>query len=117
MISAYMCEVQINGANIKMKISQYTNDRELNKCLVLAISKNIIWLPKYYKTNNYRLITDAISKMVYASKVKKFVSRYLTFRENVGARIIQKHWRRCIVDPSYHVCKKRLLNEFNQLQQ
>lgn len=99
-----------------MKISQYTNDREINKNLVVAISRNVVWLPKYYKTNTYQLITDAISKMVYASKVKKFVSRYLTLRENVGARIIQKQWRRCIVHPSYVVCKKRLINEFNQLQ-
>lgn len=112
-----MCEVQISGANILMKISQYTNDRELNKSLVLAILQNVVWLPKYYKTNTYQIKTDAISKMVYASKIKQFVSQYLTLRENNGARIIQKQWRRCIVDPSYVVCQKRLLNEFNQLQQ
>jgi hypothetical protein len=28
------------------------------------------------------------------------------------ARVIQRAWRRCVADPSYAICKKRLLNEF-----
>jgi hypothetical protein len=32
------------------------------------------------------------------------------------ARVIQRAWRRCVSDPSYAVCKKRLLKEFGNMQ-
>ena len=55
------------------------------------------------------------------STVFKFCNPYLVvyeldLRVHSSARIIQRAWRRCISDPSYQVCKKRLLNEYNNVE-
>jgi hypothetical protein len=34
---------------------------------------------------------------------------------NHAVEVIQRSWRKCISDPSYTVCRNRLLNEFNQI--
>lgn len=36
-------------------------------------------------------------------------------REVYMARKIQRAWRKCVSDPEYNVCKKRLMNEFRGL--
>ena len=104
------------GNTITLKVSQYTSDNELYMSLVGAVIHNgAVWLPKYVKTNRYQLVADAITKMVYASKVRKFLTRYVELREQLSARIIQRYWRRCIADPTYKMCYKRLMREFNEL--
>ena len=109
--------VSINENNIILKISQFASDKELHMSLVSAIIDNgVSWLPKYFKTNRYQIVSDAITKMVYASKVKTFLKRYLKIREQISARKIQRCWRRCIVDPSYVMCCTRLMNEYNEIQ-
>lgn len=37
--------------------------------------------------------------------------------QNKSATCIQRAWRQCIIDPDYLMCKKRLLREFNALQE
>jgi hypothetical protein len=109
--------VSINGSNMVLKISQFASDKELHTSLVRAILDNgVSWLPKYFKTNRYQIASDAITKMVYASKVKTFLTRYINIREQISARIIQRHWRRCIVDPTYVMCYRRLMNEYNEIK-
>jgi capsule polysaccharide modification protein KpsS len=109
--------VSINGNNMVLKISQFASDKELHRSLVRAILDNgVSWLPKYFKTNRYQIASDAITKMVYASKVQRFLKRYLQIREQISARIIQRCWRRCIVDPSYVICYRRLMNEYNEIK-
>lgn len=104
------------GSTITIKISQYASDNELHMSLVGAIMNNgVVWLPKYFKTKRYQLVADAITKMVYASKVQTFLSRYVQLREQISARIIQRCWRRCIADPTYMMCRKRLMREFNDM--
>jgi hypothetical protein len=108
--------VSINGSNMILQISQFASDEELHMSLVSAIIDNgVSWLPKYFKTNRYQIVSDAITKMVYASKVKTFLKHYSKIREHISARIIQRYWRRCIVDPSYVMCRTRLMNEYNEL--
>jgi hypothetical protein len=34
---------------------------------------------------------------------------------NHAASIIQRCWRRCVSDPSYDICRRRLVNEFKNL--
>lgn len=100
-----------------LKISQFASDKELHTSLVRAILDNgVSWLPKYFKTNRYQIASDAITKMVYASKVRTFLKRYLQIREQISARIIQRYWRRCIVDPTYVICYRRLMNEYNEIR-
>lgn len=41
--------------------------------------------------------------------------KYIMFRHNRSARKIQTAWRRCVTDPSYRVCRARLLREFAEL--
>lgn len=36
---------------------------------------------------------------------------------NHNAEVIQRTWRKVIADPSYLVCRQRLLNEFNELSE
>ena len=43
------------------------------------------------------------------SKIETLVSR-----DRIAAEKIQKVWRRCISDPNYQMCKKRLLREFEE---
>ncbi len=109
--------VSINGSTMILKVSQFASDKELHMSLVSAIIDNgVSWLPKYFKTNRYQIVSDAITKMVYASKVKTFLERYVRKREQISARIIQRCWRRCIVDPSYVMCYRRLMNEYNEMK-
>lgn len=45
----------------------------------------------------------------------RFVQRFKSERK--AARVIQAHWRRCIADPSYTMCKRRLMHwEFSQIE-
>ena len=45
--------------------------------------------------------------------VLELLSRYLL--ETRKVMVIQKYWRRCIADPAYAVCRKRLMREANEL--
>lgn len=62
--------------------------------------------------------------MVLSERMQRFVRRmqgctYVTYKDyeqqHHAVMIIQKHWRRCISDPAYSVCKNRLMNEFNEI--
>jgi hypothetical protein len=107
---------RINESNLIIKLSQYASNKDLQKSIVVAIINNgITWLPKYYKTGRYNLVSDAMTKMVHSGKVKHFLARFLKLRETLAARIIQRCWRRCIVDISYKMCYNRLMKEFNEL--
>lgn len=107
---------QINENKLMIKLSQYASDKDLQKSIVVAIINNgVIWLPKYYKTGQYNLVSDAMTKMVHSGKVKHCLSRFLKLRETIAARTIQRYWRRCIVDVSYKMCYNRLIREFKEL--
>ena len=60
------------------------------------------------RTNVFRL------HKYYNCAYKLDLTKFL--RVHSSARRIQRAWRRCISDPSYQVCKKRLLNEFNNVE-
>jgi hypothetical protein len=99
-----------------INVSQYASIKDLQKSIVVAINKyGIIWLPKYYRTEKYQLVLDAMTKMLHSRKVKHFLARYVQLRETLAARTIQRYWRRCIVDISYKMCYNRLTKEFNEL--
>ena len=36
-------------------------------------------------------------------------------RRQAAARRIQSHWRRCVTDPSFAACRRRLMDEFSGL--
>ena len=40
--------------------------------------------------------------------------RALTFSMHVRARVIQRAWRRAISDPSFAICRLRLVREFSE---
>ncbi len=112
-----LVSVSIDGSKMKIKVSQFAGDKELHMSLISAIIDiGVSWLPKYFKTNKYQIVSDAITKMVYANNIKSFLKRYLIIREQISARIIQRCWRRCIVDPSYVMCYNRLMNEYNEME-
>ena len=35
-------------------------------------------------------------------------------KEHMATRVIQEKWRRCISDPEYSICRKRLLEEYQE---
>lgn len=37
------------------------------------------------------------------------------WQQHQAARVVQLHWRRCVADPSFRVCKRRLLREHQEL--
>lgn len=62
--------------------------------------------------------------MALSARMQRFVRRmhscsYVTYKDYEqqyrAAAIIKKYWRRCISNPEYNVCKKRLLNEFYEM--
>lgn len=108
----------IKENNLIITVSQYTTSKDLQKSIVVAIINNgIIWLPKYFKTGKYHLVSDAMTKMIYSKKVNHFLTRFLKMRETLAARTIQRYWRRCIVDISYKMCYNRLIREFEELSE
>jgi len=112
-----LVSVSINESKMIIQASQFASDKDLYMSVVKAIiDSGVSWLPKYFKTNRYQIVADAITKMVYTNKVKAILRRYVKIREQISARIIQRCWRRCIVDPSYVMCYNRLMNEFNEIK-
>lgn len=106
----------INENNLIINLSQYASIKDLQKSIVIAIINNdIVWLPKYFKTRRYQLVSDPITKLVHSAKIQHFLARFLKLRETLAARIIQRCWRRCIVDISYKMCFNRLMKEFQDL--
>lgn len=106
----------IIGNSLIINVSQYASAKDLQRSIAIAISNHgVVWLPKYYRTGKYQLGLDAMTKMLHAGKVNRFLARYAKLRETLAARTIQRHWRRCIVDISYKVCYNRLMREFNEL--
>jgi hypothetical protein len=111
-----IAHTHITDNNLIINVSQYASTKDLQKSIVVAINNyGIIWLPKYYRTGKYQLGLDAMTKMLHSIKVKHFLARYLKLRETLAARIIQRYWRRCIVDVSYKMCYNRLMKEFQEL--
>lgn len=33
-----------------------------------------------------------------------------------GVHMIQRNWKKCVSDPTYHVCRRRLMREFEELK-
>lgn len=64
---------------------------------------------RFERTNVFRIYKECY-KCVYKLDLTKFL------RVHSSARKIQRAWRRCVSDPNYTVCKKRLLNEFNNVE-
>lgn len=62
-----------------------------------------IYRPKERSTT---FVLDPRWDLPYRMSIAKFI------RVHSAARKIQRAWRRCVSDPSYQVCQKRLLNEF-----
>lgn len=102
--------------NLIINVSQYASVKDLQKSIAVAINNyGIIWIPKYYRTGEYELTLDAMTRMLYSRKVKDFLARYAKLRETLAARTIKRYWRRCIVDISYKMCYNRLMKEFQEL--
>lgn len=64
---------------------------------------------RFERTNVFRLCQNYY-EFSYNLDLTKFL------RVHSSARRIQRAWRRCISDPSYTVCKKRLLREYYNVE-
>lgn len=65
---------------------------------------------RYKGTNTYTLYSHINwwSEKAYVVTLTRFM------RANAFARRIQRAWRRCISDPEYNICKKRLMKEYRE---
>jgi hypothetical protein len=102
----------IGFENVRINKSKYYCDsgqirirkvhREIGKVLIISGIKVSI-------NNNFESIYDE-----EYNKLRNFckgMDRIL----NSKALIIQRHWRRCISDPIYSICRRRLLREYSSI--
>jgi hypothetical protein len=92
--------------------------KKLEMCTGYAETKTYIYGPKTYIVKSKMKISSGPSKyMGYENEFKKYqryakqVSHYL----NNQAKRIQRAWRKCTIDPSYKICRDRLMREYNEL--
>lgn len=58
---------------------------------------------------------DVINSMLCIARVKAQRLKYLCLSFTIDKAKIQRAWKRAISDPSYALCRKRLLREFNDI--
>ena len=88
------------------KNNVYFYDCKLCTLLEKPIADNI----KYRKHNNIN------SRTFIPYLQDEFIeNKTIKFKREIAATIIQKTWRKCISSPYYKICKKRLLKEWNEM--
>ena len=81
------------------------------------------WNQMKYETENenrrrcYMSALEILEEEALRAKVRMEEAAHrekvLEFKKNTKARIIQKQWREAISNPTYRLCKDRLMNEFS----
>ncbi len=83
----------------------------------IPITSNVYWFQEVTVkvVNDVVINTSPDFNTAYAAdheQLRRFCLAVGTLLSH-KARVIQRAWRRCVADPSYAVCRKRLLREFN----
>jgi hypothetical protein len=89
----------------------------LEHSLISSIQAQVMYIN--YNLDVYEIITNAVYEVfsrIGKSKIFKIVEEEQCIAW-YAAKKIQKHWRECISNPNYLVCRKRLLWEFSELVQ
>jgi hypothetical protein len=60
-------------------------------------------------------LSARMTRFVHRMKSRPFRTYRELERQDAATRIIQKHWKVAIANPSYKLCRNRLYNEFTTL--
>lgn len=89
---------------------------------VAPVTKRVIMDDTWFRKNE-RYFNGYQSKLMPGNSytwifvyymVKRIEKRLKRFENYWAAHRIQRSWRRCISDPSYKVCRRRLIREFHE---
>jgi hypothetical protein len=141
----YFMNHNLNGihGNINFEIGRFNLPKQRQVCINLSCKnklkdKSIHFFIDDIEVNTFFIETDISS--INFNNVKKCIKyceslyqmnacdrcrvmmtntnnkyKYCENCRNNSAVIIQNHWRECISNPKYYVCKKRLMNEYYEL--
>ena len=114
------CKKHLIMFNIKKNNIRVTEDKV---AYVAPISGRVILDDTWFRKNE-RLFRGWETKIIPSSSsytwifvyymMKRIEKRLTRVYESIHARKIQRAWRRCISDPNYQVCKRRLVREFSE---
>ena len=82
---------------------QFLNGLTMRQCIAA-------W--KLHKEEAEREVEREVIRVAMAATRRE---KQLEFEKNTKARIIQKQWREAISNPTFKLCKDRLMNEFNSM--
>jgi hypothetical protein len=73
---------------------------------------------RYFKGYQNKLIPGCSYTWVFVYfMVKRIEAKLKRFENYTPATIIQRTWKRCITNPEYSMCRKRLFKEFESCDQ
>lgn len=115
------CKQHLIMFNIKKNNIRVTEDRV---SYVAPISGRVILDDAWFRKNE-RLFRGWETKIIPSQSsytwifvyymIKRIEQRLMRIIKSICARSIQKAWRRCISDPNYEMCRRRLMREASEL--
>ena len=113
------CKFHLVVYNTRSANIMVTDDRV---AYVAPVSKRVImddtWFRKnerYFRGYENKLMPGNSYTWIFVYHMVKRIEKKLKRFENYwAAQRIQRAWRRCISDPSYKVCRRRLDREFHE---